>query len=68
MEQDLDEEDKIDDDVFNRIIWHAVRGYNSPYPNLSIVFDVLANAYNSEDILKKKYCTKKGAGIKIQPR
>ncbi len=34
LEQDLDEEDLIDDDVFNRIIWHAVKGYDRPYPNL----------------------------------
>jgi hypothetical protein len=35
MQQDLDEEDRIDDDVFNRIIWHAVKGYNTPYPKLA---------------------------------
>jgi hypothetical protein len=34
MEQDLTEEDRIDDNVFNRIIWHAVKGYNTPYPSL----------------------------------
>ncbi len=32
MEQDLDEVDRIDEDVFNRIIWHAVKGYEVPYP------------------------------------
>jgi hypothetical protein len=35
LEQDLDEEDLIDDNVFNRIIWHAVKGYDMPYPKLS---------------------------------
>lgn len=35
LEQDLDDVDRIDDDVFNRIIWHAVKGYNRPYPNLN---------------------------------
>ena len=34
IEQDLDEVDRIDEDVFNRIIWHAVKGYDRPYPNL----------------------------------
>lgn len=34
MEQDLDELDRIDEDTFNRIIWHAVKGYNVPYPVL----------------------------------
>jgi YVTN family beta-propeller protein len=34
MEQDLDDVDRIDDDTFNRIIWHAVKGYDRPYPIL----------------------------------
>ena len=34
LEQDLDELDRIEEDTFNRIIWHAVKGYNVPYPNL----------------------------------
>jgi YVTN family beta-propeller protein len=34
MEQDLKDVDRIDEDVFNRIIWHAVKGYGRPYPNL----------------------------------
>jgi len=33
MEQDLEEEDRIDEDIFNRIIWHAVKGYDTPYPD-----------------------------------
>ena len=32
LEQDLKNFDRIDDDTFNRIIWHAVKGYNKPYP------------------------------------
>jgi DNA-binding beta-propeller fold protein YncE len=35
MEQDLDDYDRIDEDTFNRIIWHAMKGYNRPYPELS---------------------------------
>ena len=34
IEQDLDEVDRIDEYVFNRIIWHAVKGYDRPYPTL----------------------------------
>ena len=34
MEQNLEELDKIEEDVFNRIIWHAVKGYDCPYPEL----------------------------------
>jgi YVTN family beta-propeller protein len=34
LEQDLDDVDRIEDDTFNRIIWHAVRGYATPYPDL----------------------------------
>ncbi|MCA9731093.1 beta-propeller fold lactonase family protein [candidate division KSB1 bacterium] len=35
MEQDLDDLDRIEEDTFNRIIWHAVKGYDVPYPVLS---------------------------------
>jgi YVTN family beta-propeller protein len=35
LEQDLDDVDRIDEDIFNRIIWHAVKGYDVPYPSLS---------------------------------
>ncbi len=34
LEQDLEDIDRIDEDVFNRIIWHAVKGYDVPYPEL----------------------------------
>ena len=34
MEQNLDELDRIDEDTFNRIIWHSVKGYDVPYPVL----------------------------------
>ena len=34
MEQDLDDVDRIDEEVFNRVIWHSVKGYDRPYPNL----------------------------------
>ncbi len=34
MAQDLDDYDRIDEDTFNRIIWHAVKGYDVPYPVL----------------------------------
>ena len=35
LEQDLEEVDLIDDDIFNRIIWHSVKGYDKPYPDLT---------------------------------
>ncbi|MCD6346708.1 MAG: bifunctional YncE family protein/alkaline phosphatase family protein [Bacteroidales bacterium] len=34
LEQDLDDMDRIDEDTFNRIIWHAVKGYDVAYPIL----------------------------------
>jgi hypothetical protein len=30
----LDEIDQADEGLFNRIIWHAVKGYDTPYPKL----------------------------------
>ncbi len=35
LEQDLDEVDQIDEDTFNRIIWHSVKGYDVQYPVLT---------------------------------
>ncbi|MBI1913686.1 MAG: hypothetical protein HYS12_02860 [Planctomycetes bacterium] len=32
MELNLDDGDAADEDTLNRIIWHATRGYNTPYP------------------------------------
>jgi hypothetical protein len=37
MAQDLTDVDRIDEDTFNRIIWHAVKGYDRPYPQLSTI-------------------------------
>jgi len=31
-ELDLDEGDAADEDTLNRILWHATRGYETPYP------------------------------------
>lgn len=35
MEMDLDEIDKADEGLFNRILWHDVKGYDVPYPELT---------------------------------
>ena len=35
LKQDLEDVDRIDEDTFNRIIWHAVKGYDVPYPILA---------------------------------
>jgi hypothetical protein len=32
LEQNLDEIDAAEEDVLNRILWHATRGYDTPYP------------------------------------
>jgi YVTN family beta-propeller protein len=32
MELNLDKADQADEDTFNRILWHSVRGYDTPYP------------------------------------
>jgi YVTN family beta-propeller protein len=32
LELNLDEGDEADEDTLNRILWHAVRGYETPYP------------------------------------
>jgi hypothetical protein len=35
MELNLDEIDKADEGLFNRILWHDVKGYDVPYPELA---------------------------------
>lgn len=32
LEMNLDEADAADEDTLNRILWHATRGYDTPYP------------------------------------
>jgi YVTN family beta-propeller protein len=32
LELDFDEEDAADEDTLNRILWHSVRGWETPYP------------------------------------
>jgi len=34
LELDLDEVDEADEDTFNRILWHYVKGYDVPYPRV----------------------------------
>jgi len=35
MDMPLDDVDKADEGDFNRIIWHSVKGYDTPYPRLA---------------------------------
>jgi hypothetical protein len=32
LELDLDDGDEADEDTLNRILWHSVKGYETPYP------------------------------------
>ncbi len=32
LAMNLDEGDQADEETFNRILWHAARGYDQPYP------------------------------------
>jgi YVTN family beta-propeller protein len=41
----LDDIDQADEDTFNRILWHSVKGYNTPYPKLAQRPHVGANAW-----------------------
>ncbi|MBK7106981.1 MAG: hypothetical protein IPH62_17040 [Ignavibacteriae bacterium] len=36
LEQNLENYDRIDEDTFNRIIWHSVKGYKIPYPKTKL--------------------------------
>jgi hypothetical protein len=32
LELDFAKEDEADEDTLNRILWHSVRGWDTPYP------------------------------------
>ncbi|MCB9208818.1 MAG: bifunctional YncE family protein/alkaline phosphatase family protein [Ignavibacteriales bacterium] len=34
IEQNLDDYDRIEEETFNKIIWHSVKGYDVPYPEI----------------------------------
>ncbi len=34
MEMPLDEVDEAEDDALNKIVWYAMKGYNTPYPKI----------------------------------
>jgi hypothetical protein len=34
MREDFSDLDRADEDTLNRIIWHATKGYDRPYPTL----------------------------------
>ena len=36
MEMPLDDIDQADENVFNRIIWHSIKGYDVPYPEADV--------------------------------
>ena len=45
---ELDDVDKADEWTFNRIIWHSVKGYDTPYPKLANSFDILGEEEEEE--------------------
>jgi YVTN family beta-propeller protein len=53
MEMPLDDIDQADEGLFNRIIWHSVKGYDTPYPDLARRAEVGATAWNAPKPHKK---------------
>lgn len=39
LELPLDDIDQADEDTFNRILWHSVKGYDTPYPRVAAATD-----------------------------
>jgi YVTN family beta-propeller protein len=50
MEMPLDDIDQADEGLFNRIIWHSVKGYDVPYPKLAHRETVGAAAWSTEEL------------------
>jgi len=40
LEMPLDDIDQADEGLFNRVIWHSVKGYDTPYPELAMKTEV----------------------------
>ncbi len=45
----LDDIDEADEGLFNRVIWHSVKGYQTPYPELAMRNEVGAQAWPGVD-------------------
>jgi len=39
VKMNLDEVDKADENVFNRVLWHAIRGRDDTYPDWAVTAD-----------------------------
>jgi len=50
MEMPLDDIDRAEEDLFNRIIWHSVKGYDVPYPRLARRDTARAAMWGAPDI------------------
>ena len=37
MKMPLDNIDQADEGLFNRIVWHSIKGYDVPYPDLAAI-------------------------------
>jgi hypothetical protein len=35
LQMDFEDVDRIDEDTLNRILWHSVKGYGTPYPRIA---------------------------------
>ena len=36
VKMNLDEVDKVDENIFNRVLWHAIRGRDDTYPGWAV--------------------------------
>ncbi len=53
MEMPLDDIDRADERLFNRVIWHSVKGYDTPYPNLAQRATAGATAWGAPELADK---------------
>jgi hypothetical protein len=50
MKMPLDDIDQADEGLFNRVIWHSVKGYDTPYPVLAHRGEVGGAAWGTEEL------------------
>ncbi len=54
MKMPLDDIDEADEGLFNRVIWHSVKGYDVPYPELARRGEVERDAWDGISLTQRR--------------
>jgi YVTN family beta-propeller protein len=54
LKMPLDDIDQANEELFNRVIWHSVKGYDTPYPVLAMKGEVPQDAWTAERLTQSR--------------